>query len=169
MGSDFEPGGRIMNRRSSVLAAAILGLAAGSSAAQDTVRIFDLQKTSVNLEEARALGTLLVEYAQGQASDSAEFNQTGPYKKIVRVAYQLAPEDTGVAAAHARIRAGQPPEAPARKLGRDKVMPGLLGLMANARAGQAKEDQSLVTYLAAVGTLIVVVSIFQLVRAFRLI
>ena len=143
-----------MIRCRALLSVAILGMAAGSSAAQDTVRIFDLQKTSVNLEDAKALGILLAEYAQGQAADSAEYNSVGPYKKIIRVAYQLAPEDTGVAAAHARIRGGQPPEAPPRKLGRDKVMPVLVGLMANARAGQSKEDQNLITYLAAVGVLI---------------
>jgi len=143
-----------MNRRRSLLAAAILGLAAGSSAAQENTRIFDLEKTSVNLEEAKALGILLAEYAQAQAVISAEFHVSGPYRKLVRVSFQLAPDEASVASAHARIREGKPPEEPKGSVGRAKVMPALLGLMANARAAQTKDDQLLAAFLAAVGLVI---------------
>jgi hypothetical protein len=72
---------------------ALLGLAVLIPAsAQDQTEMFNLSKTCLDKAAARRLAEDLVEYAQGCCKASPEFAVIGEYRKIVRVAYQLAPE-----------------------------------------------------------------------------
>jgi hypothetical protein len=140
-----------MTWRALLLVVALPGISAGFQSGQETVRMFNLEKSTVNLENAKALGVLLVEFAQGQAVDSSDYHLTGPYRKLVRVAFQLAPDDPAVAAAHGRIREGLLPLEPKNKVDRAKVMPALAGLIADARQAPNQDDLLLAAFLSSAG------------------
>jgi hypothetical protein len=140
-------------RRISLLLALACVTAAGAPP-QETPDLFDLSKTSVDKAAAATVGADLAEYALAQARSIPNYHIFGDYRKLIRVAYQLASSDPSVLAAHARIRTGQAPEAPRREVLRDDLLRGLIPLVTKAREGKLKDDLTAAKYLCAVGVLI---------------
>ncbi len=141
--------------RARALLVLVLGLsAAGPPAVQDPPKMFDLQQTGIDREAAKKLASQLVAYAQTQTVESSEYYLVGHYRKLVRLAFQLAPDEPAVVAAHGRIRSGHPPESPKSKVEKEIVMPSLVSLLAKAREGITKDDENLASYLCATGLLI---------------
>ena len=123
-------------------------------AAQEPEDLFDPAKTSMDRAAAAAVGADLVEYAQARAKAAADYHIVGDFRKLVRVAYQLASDQGPVAAAHARIRNGLAPEGPKREVSRDDLMKALVALVTKSREGKAPHDVAAARYLCEVGQLI---------------
>jgi len=123
-------------------------------AAQEPEDLFDPAKTSMDRAAAAAVGADLVEYAQARAKAAADYHIVGDFRKLVRVAYQLASDQGPVAAAHARIRNGLAPEGPKRDVSRDDLMKALVALVTKSREGKAPHDVAAARYLCEVGQLI---------------
>jgi hypothetical protein len=139
-----------MHRISLLLA---LALVAGAPP-QETPDLFDLGKTSVDRTAAATIGADLAEYALAQARAVPNYHIFGDYRKLIRVAYQLAGGDPGVLAAHSRIRSGLAPEAPKREVLRDDLLRGLIPLVTKAREGKQKDDLVAAKYLCAIAMLL---------------
>lgn len=143
-----------MLRIRSLVAVLLLLLAAGPSPAQEGLRIFELEQTTVDRAACKELAEKLVLYAQTKAAASSEYYFVGSYRKLVRIAFQLSPDDAAVFSAHSRIRNGNVAEAPKRNVGGEELMAALLGVHAKAREGLSKDDEFLAAYLCLVGLLI---------------
>ncbi|HKS16302.1 MAG TPA: hypothetical protein VJU16_03265 [Planctomycetota bacterium] len=123
-------------------------------APQEGQRMFDMELITVDREAARQLAPKLVAYAQSQAAASPEYHFVGSYRHLVRLAFQLAPDEPIVAAAHERIRSGKPPEEPKRAVEGKEFLPYLVALLTKARDGSSKDDQSLAGYLGSAGLMV---------------
>ncbi len=143
-----------MPGRRSVLALTAVLLTALPLIAQDGSDLFDLTKTSMDRTVAAKVAADLVEYAQAQAAAAPEYHILGEYRKLVRIAYQLSKEGPSVAAAHARIKNGNAPEAPKREVSREALMKALVGLAASAREGRLAHDLAAARFLCSVGLLV---------------
>lgn len=131
-----------------------LGLAVNAAAAQEDADPFKLSNTSFEKAAARKFAADLVQYAQEKCKSAPDFHIVGNYRKLIRIAYQLAPEDEGVLAAHARIKKGIPPDAPKRQVAPETLMKDLMPLAKAAKSGSSPDDLTAAKYLYAVGLMI---------------
>ena len=135
-----------------ILALACVSVA--GAAPQETPDLFDPAKTSIDKTAAATVGADLADYALTLARENPNYHLFGDYRKLIRVAYQLASSDPGVASAHSRIKGGQGPGAPKREVLRDDLLRSLVALVTKAREGKLKDDLTAAKYLCAVGVMI---------------
>ena len=133
--------------------AIVLGLLL-PAAAQESHECFDLAKTSLDKGAAAGLGGHLAGYAQALARETPEYAVIGNYRKLVRVAYQLAPDDPTVAAAHARIKAAQAPEAPKQNISKEDLVSAIEATLTKLKTGKGKDDWNASRFICAIGLLI---------------
>ena len=133
---------------------ALAGVSVAGAAPQETPDLFDPAKTSIDKSAAAMIGADLADYALSLARDNQSYHLTADYRKLIRLSYQLASGDSGVVAAHSRIRAGHAPEAPRREVLRDDLLRSLVALVTKAREGKQKDDLAAAKYLCDVGMLI---------------
>ncbi len=141
--------------RSCVLTLTCLGLLASvSGARQDSTDLFNLSNTGLDLKAGRKVAVDLVEYAQGKCKAAPDYHIMGDYRKLIRVAYQLAPEEQPVISAHARIMKGLSPDAPKKEVVPAALVAEVVALARQAQKGQSQDDTKAARYLFSVGLMI---------------
>ncbi|HKR55040.1 MAG TPA: S16 family serine protease [Gemmatimonadales bacterium] len=143
-----------MNQIRTLIAVFIVAAAAGPAYAQVQPEVFDLTHTSLSPSEANALGMMLLNFAQAQAAASSDYATVGPYKKLIRVAVELAPVAEPIGTAHARIRVGLPPETSEKEIPKAELASALATIISKLKTGGARDDEAALRFLCSVGLIV---------------
>ncbi len=125
-----------------------------SVAQDDPSELFNLANTDLDRNALKRFAVDLVDYAQGRCKTAPDYHVIGDYRKLIRVAYQLASEEQGVVSAYAKIKKGLAPEAPKKEVAAAALMPNLLALAKLAKQGTSPDQQKVARYLYAVGLMV---------------